>query len=463
MALVFEQIYTAGLAAVSYLIGDDDTAAAAVIDPRADVDIYTDLARRKKLNITHIFETHIHADFVSGARELAARTQTAKIFLSHDGNPKYAFDHTPLKSGDRFIFGSHALEARHTPGHTPEHVSFLAFEKNNTIPWAVFTGDSLFINSAGRPDLLGKEIQDQLASQLFDTLRNFYLKLDDHVIIYPAHAHGSPCGASISDRLISSIGYERRFNPFLRIIDRDAFRNYALSTAPPTPTYYPRMKRINADGPPVLGTIPQPRGFTSAEFKTAIERGNAQLIDVRTPLAFAAGHIPGAINVAGEPVLSVWAGWIVDPDKPILLVTEETQNLDDIVRLLIRVGFTNIEAYLLGGMRAWSNSGLPFATVEQMSVDQVRTKKPLQVLDVRSPHEWTCGHIPGAKHLFVPDLLDGKASQLLDATQPIVTYCAGGYRASVAASLLQARGFKDVRTMPASFGGWKRAGMPIEK
>jgi hydroxyacylglutathione hydrolase len=463
MALVFEQIYTDGLAAVSYLIGDDDTATAAVIDPRADVEIYIDLARRKKLNITHIFETHIHADFVSGARELAARTGTAQIFLSHDGNPKYGFDHTPLKSGDRFTFGSHTLEARHTPGHTPEHISFLAFEKNKTTPWAVFTGDSLFINSAGRPDLLGKEIQDQLASQLYDTLRNFYLKLDDHVIVYPSHAHGSPCGASISDRLISTIGYERRFNPFLQITDRDAFKQHALSTAPPPPTYYPRMKRINAEVPKVLGSIPQPRGLTVAQFKDALERADAQLIDVRNTLAFGAGHIPGAINLAGEPTLSVWSGWIVNPDKPILLVLDDAQNLDEIVRLLIRVGFTNIAGHLLGGMRVWSSSGLPFATVPQMSVHEVRTADHLQLLDVRSPHEYASGHIPGAKHLFVPDLLDGKVAQLLDATKPTVTYCAGGYRASVAASILQSRGFKDVRTMPGSFSAWKKAGCPIER
>lgn len=212
MALIFECIQTEGIAALSYLIGDDAAGVAAVIDPRADVDCYLELARAKKVTITHIFETHIHADLVSGARELWARlgAESAKIFVSHEGGARYDFPHEPIHDGDSFKVGAVLITVRHTPGHTPEHVAYLVAEKEHAdAPWGVLTGDSLFVNSAGRPDLLGSDQAKKLAGQLFHTLRDFYLELDDGVIIYPAHGAGSPCGADIGDRLSSTIGHER--------------------------------------------------------------------------------------------------------------------------------------------------------------------------------------------------------------------------------------------------------------
>ena len=220
MALIFERIQTDGIAELSYLVGDDSEGVAAVFDPRPDVDCYLELARKKKVSITHIFETHIHADFVSGARELCARVESAKIFLSHEGGARYGFDHEKIKDGDCFTLGSVLITVRRAPGHTPELVAYLLAEKDRSdAPWGVLTGDSLFVSSAGRPDLMGSGQEKKLAEQQFHTLRDFYLKLADGVAIYPAHGHGSPCGADIGDRLSSTIGYERRFNAFLQLLD----------------------------------------------------------------------------------------------------------------------------------------------------------------------------------------------------------------------------------------------------
>lgn len=243
MALIFERIQTEGIAELSYLLGDDSAGVAAVIDPTPDVEKYILLARKKGVSITHVFETHIHADLVSGARELCARAGSAKIFVSHEGDARYGFDHEKLMDGDKFTFGETVLTVKHTPGHTPEHVSYLmADAEHPKKPWGVLTGDSLFVNSAGRPDLLGTDETEALTKALFHTLRQFFLKLADGVMIYPAHGSGSPCGADIGDRLESSIGHERLFNPYLQLPNYQKFKKHALGSAPPVPVYYPRMK-----------------------------------------------------------------------------------------------------------------------------------------------------------------------------------------------------------------------------
>src|SRR5213595_144444 len=260
MSLIFEAIQTEGLAEISYLIGDDDEGIAAVFDPRADVEVYLELARAKNVAITHIFETHIHADLVSGARELRGRIESANIYVSHEGGAHYGFENEKVRDGDKFTLGAVVITARHTPGHTPEHISYLlADTEHPEMPWGVLTGDSLFVNSAGRPDLLGEKATGKLAAQQFQTLRD-YLALPDSVIIYPAHGAGSPCGAEIGDRLSSTIGYERPFNPFLQFADAQAFTNFAISTAPPIPKYYPLMKKVNAEGPEILGGLPRVPG-----------------------------------------------------------------------------------------------------------------------------------------------------------------------------------------------------------
>ncbi len=319
MSLVFKTIQTEGIAELSYLLGDDDEGIAAVFDPRPDCDVYVDMAREAGLAITHIFETHIHADLVSGSRELSARVESARIFASNEGDAKYGFEHEKVNDGDRFTFGELLVIARHTPGHTPEHMSYLLAEADHPDDsWGILTGDSLFVSSAGRPDLLGEKHTKQLAEQQFRTLRDFYLKMPDHVMIYPNHGAGSPCGADIGDRLSSTIGYERRFNKFLQFDEVQKFTEYALATAPPVPKYYPVMKKMNAQGPQVLGNLPRVPGLPPKAFKEAIEKKSGVLVDVRTMLAFGGGHIPGALNIGGSPILSIWAGWMLDPDELIL-------------------------------------------------------------------------------------------------------------------------------------------------
>jgi len=462
MALVFEQIQTEGIAELSYLVGDDAEGVAAVFDPRPDVDCYLELAREKKVSITHIFETHIHADMVSGARELCARVESAKIFVSHEGGARYGFDHERIKAGDIFKFGSVLITVRHTPGHTPEHVAYTMAEKEHPDgPWGVLTGDSLFVNSAGRPDLLGNAQAKRLAEQQFHTLRDYYLKLADGVIIYPAHGHGSPCGADIGDRLSSTIGYERRFNAFLQFRNVNGFVDYALSTAPPAPTYYPRMKKVNARGPEVLGRLPNVPALPPRFFQEAIADGNHVLIDTRMMLAFGGGHIKGALSIGGSPMLSIWAGWLLDSAKPVLLVLEADEKLDEIVRLFLRTGYTKFAGYLVGGMKAWDNAGLPLDQVGQMTVHEIKARgKKLQLLDVRSPDEWKGGHIPNARHIFLGELR-GKLS-VLDKNKPTAVYCDSGYRASIATSILKQEGFGCVCNVPGSWQAWKKAGYRVD-
>jgi len=390
MSLVFERFQTEGIAELSYLLGDDEQGVAAVFDPTPDVEKYVELAREKNVAITHIFETHIHADLMSGSRELCARVDSAKIFASHEEGALYGFDTEKLKDGDTFTIGDALITVRHTPGHTPEHVSFEIADKDKPdTPWGVLTGDSLFVNSAGRPDLLGSSQTKKLAAQQFHTLRDYFLKLPDSVIIHPGHGSGSPCGAGIGDRLESTIGYERGTNPFLQFDDVEEFTDYALNTAPPIPTYYPRMKKINAEGPEIIGNLPRVPGLPPKTFQKAVEEKKGVLVDTRSMLGFGGGHIRGALNIGGSPMLSIWAGWMLDPKTPVLLVLEKDSALDEVVKLFIRTGYTNFAGYLVGGMKAWNNAGLPVDEVPQMSVHDVKSAgKKLQLLDVRSPGEW---------------------------------------------------------------------------
>ncbi|MCW1923109.1 MBL fold metallo-hydrolase [Luteolibacter arcticus] len=463
MSLIFERFQTDGIAELSYLVGDDETGTAAVFDPTVDVEKYLSLARDNKLSITHIFETHIHADLVSGARELRERTGLAKIYVSHEGGAQYGFEHEGVKDGDSFEFGDTRVTVKHTPGHTPEHVSYvLSNGEGSEGIWGVLTGDSLFVDSAGRPDLLGSGETEELTRKLFETLRGFYLKLDDGVAIFPAHGSGSPCGAEIGDRLQSTIGYERRSNPYLQLPDFESFRDKVLSGVPPVPTYYPRMKKINAQGPEILrGPVPV-AALPVEAFREAVEKGAGVLVDTRTMLGFGGAHIPGALNLGGTPILSIWAGWLLDPEKPLLLVLESDAKLDEVVTLFLRTGYRNFAGYLTGGMGVWNNAGNKLAHVPQISVHELQERAAeLQIIDVRSRGEWKKGHIPGAKHCFLPELREKCGAW--DKKRPVAVYCASGYRASIASSILKQEGFADVSNVPGSWQAWKNAGLPVEQ
>jgi hydroxyacylglutathione hydrolase len=261
--------------------------------------------------------------------------------------------------------------------------------------------------------------------------------------------------------LSSTIGYERKFNRFLQFDNVKSFTDYALTSAPPVPKYYPVMKKVNAKGPEVLGNLPRVRGLPPKAFKEAIEKRAGVLVDTRTMFAFGGGHIPGALNIGGSPILSIWAGWMLDPNEPILLVLESEGGLEEIVRLFIRTGYSKFAGYLVGGMKAWDAAGFSNAEIGQMTVHELNKRgSSLQIVDVRSPGEWKRGHVPGARHIFLPEL--HKRIDELDHARPTAVYCGSGYRASIATSILKPEGFEELWNVPGSWEAWKKAGFVVE-
>ncbi|QDV26520.1 MBL fold metallo-hydrolase [Aureliella helgolandensis] len=461
---ILEPILTEGIAQLSYFLADTSRGVSAVIDPRTDVEIYQKLARKHGVSITHVFETHIHADFVSGSRSLAERSGTASVYLS-GVQAEYEFEAEAVTDGQEFDFGSFRLTARHTPGHTPEHLSFLLNETQHPkSPWAVFTGDSLFVGSAGRPDLLGSDEAEQLAKSLYTTLYDFYLKLEDYVTIYPGHGAGSACGADIGDRLSSTIGYERRTNKFLSFPDFESFRAFVVDDAPPVPWHYPELKKVNAVGPPVMNRLPTIPALPPHEFRQACRLPGVTVIDTRSMTAFGGGHVPGSINIGDRPEMSAWIGQMFDLDQRLLLIVDSDKDVDRIQRLIVRSGHTHFAGYLAGGMKAWQDGGFPMQRLEQMPVQELRecqaSRTGPTILDVRSPEEWAGGHVPDAEHYFVADMRERITG--LDKNQHYATYCASGYRASIASSLMKSRGFTRVSNVPGSWGAWTAEGYPVE-
>jgi hydroxyacylglutathione hydrolase len=335
----------------------------------------------------------------------------------------------------------------------------LATENGNV--WGFFSGDFLFADSVGRPDLLGAGQTPGLAKALFRSLRTALVPLANELPLYPAHGAGSPCGANIRDRQ-STIGHERQHNPALRFTEESAFIEWVLHTAPPMPRYNPRMKRINAQGPEVLNGLPSVEWLNPSAFLRRVAVGDVQLIDNRSALAFAGGHIAGAWNIGPRPELSLWAGWMLDPEKPIALVLPRDADLPEVLRQFLRVGLNKFVGILEGGMDAWLAAGLPVQGLAPMPVHELNDLLPrrnLQLLDVRMPQEWDEGHLPGARYLFLGKLSEKLRS--LDQDKPVVVYCASGYRSSLAASLLQASGFRRVHNVPGGYAAWTAAGLPI--
>jgi hydroxyacylglutathione hydrolase len=461
MALVFEQIITEGMGDASYLVGDDGAGTAALIDPLADVARYIDAARRHGIVITHVFESHVHEDFASGAQALARQVGGATVCVSAHDAPDYGFAHRAVRDGDRFTFGKTVLTARHTPGHTPEHLSYLvAGTATPDEPFAVLSGGSLLAGSAGRADLLGARQAKALARAQFRTLHEVLLALPDGVQVFPTHVHGSPCGASIGERSSTTIGHERRHNPLLQCADEAAFVRAALDGLPPKPVYYPRLKKTNTRGDAAPEVSPVPPLLPDA-FEAASRSGAVPIVDARDQLAFGGGHIEGAVNIGAGGKLSIWAGWMIDPRQALLLVLPADGQLPDVLRQFRRTGFHRFSGYLAGSMAAWQKAGKPLRAMQQLPVHQLAQQLTSRaVLDVRAPDEWAKGHIPGARHVFLPELPAQMAK--LDAQRPWAVYCDSGYRASIAASLLQRHGFADVASVPGSWQAWVAAGLPVE-
>jgi hydroxyacylglutathione hydrolase len=467
--MFFHQRFIPGLAIASYMVGDEKAKQVAVIDPTRDVDEYVRIARAEGLHITHVLETHVHADFVSGSAELKARLGgEPKVVVSGMGGrewtPPYA--DVVVKDGDEVKLGAVRLRAMHTPGHTPEHLTWALYDDTRSAdtPWLLFTGDFVFVGDVGRPDLLGPEQRKELAHQLYHSLFDVLPALPDFTEVFPGHGAGSLCGKAIGSRRSSTLGFERRFNHSLQKADEAQWTNTLLKDMPLAPPYFRRMKEVNARGPEILGSeLPGQRRISAAEIHRRL-CPQCMVVDVRPKEAFAAAHIPGAINIPLGQNLPTWAGWVLPYDKRLVIVPEDANDMPEVVTHLIRVGLDEIQGYMEDGMDAWENQGFEIAHLETMSVQELDSRlrqsangRPF-VLDVRTETEWKGGHIDGALHVHGGVLKD--RYQEVPKDRPVAVICGTGYRGSIAASFLQSLGYTQVSNVLGGMSAWKAAGLP---
>ncbi|MEO2008241.1 MAG: rhodanese-like domain-containing protein [Pirellulaceae bacterium] len=463
--MFFHQRFVPGLAIYSYIVGDEKTKEAAVIDPTRDVDEFIEIARHEGLHIKHVLETHVHADFVSGSREMKDRLgDEVTIHASGEGGqewtPPYA-DHV-VQDGDEVTMGNVRLKAIHTPGHTLEHISWALFDdsRSKDTPWLVFTGDFAFVGDVGRPDLLGEEARKNLAHQLYHSVFEKLPPLADFTEIFPGHGAGSLCGKAIGSRASSTLGYERRFNKALAEKPEEEWIADLMDQMPLSPPYFARMKRVNREGPQVNGAkLPGQRRWSAKEIHDRTCK-NCLIVDVRSKESFAAAHIPGAINIPFGPTLPTWAGWVLPYDRPTLLIVDDPRQMSEVTTHLLRVGFDDIQGYLEGGMDAWQTSGYEMATLTTLTVQTLAEHRDVTVLDVRTEKEWNAGHIDRAIHIHGGKLQEN--FELVPREKPVVVICGSGYRGSIAASFLKREGYANVSNVLGGMSAWKAAGLPVE-
>lgn len=472
--MILKRFYDDKLAQASYLIGCAATGESLVVDPNRDVEQYIRAAESEGVRITHVTETHIHADFVSGTRELAARA-AARVYLSDEGdeNWKYQFAQRDgavlLKDGASFKVGNILIQAVHTPGHTPEHLSFLVTDTAAADkPIAILTGDFVFVGDVGRPDLLEKAAgvsgtMEAGARTLFESLQRFK-RYPDYLQIYPGHGAGSACGKGISSVPNSTVGYERMFNWAFQYEDEKEFVRAVLAGQPEPPAYFAQMKRINKEGPHVLNGFPRPRRLPETRLEELL-RGGAVVVDTRNAADYAHGHIPGTLNIALNKSFNTWAGWLVPYDQEFFLIVDDSCKhcLEEAVNALAMIGLDRIGGYFgTAVLDVWKTAGRQLETIRQMSADQLRASlqnDDAVVLDVRGRSEWDAGHLEEATNIPVGYL----AAHLeeLPRDRPLVVHCQGGARSAIAASLLQSRGFENVVNLAGGFADWQAAGHPV--
>ncbi len=463
--MLIRQFVVEGLGHLSTLIADEAAGVAAVVDPRRDVDGYLDAARAADVRITHVVETHLHNDYVSGGRELSDLTGAQHVI---GRGAQLAYEHRPIGDRESFDVGGVRFTALDTPGHTPEHVSYAVADRSRTDePAILLTGGSLLVGAVGRTDLLGAEHAMAYGRDQFDSLRNVILAHHDHTIVYPTHGAGSLCSTGIAATPLSTVGYERRHNPMLQPRDFETFARVLLDGQPAFPRYFARMRPTNQAGPALLGArIPDPRPMTAPAVRAAVADG-ARLIDLRSPAAHAAAHVPGSLSIPVGPSFGTWLGWVVDPEPPLVLILEHPDDWDEAIRQALRVGYTNILGHIRGGLPAWTSAGGDVASGGRLTVDQLAaglarggSEAPL-VVDVRQAREYDDGHVPGAVHAGAGDL-PGRLAEL-PRDRPLATICASGYRASVAASLLRQAGFANVSWVGDGVPAWEARGHEVER
>ena len=459
--MYFKQFYLGCLAHASYLIGSDGEAA--VVDPQRDVDEYLKEAEAHGLKIKYIIETHLHADFVSGHHELAARTGATIVF---GAQANAAFAHKPVEEGDELRLGSLVLRFIETPGHTPESICILLFDPSTSQhPQKVLTGDTLFIGDVGRPDLAGGRgfTPQQMAELMYDSLHGKLMRLPDETEVYPAHGAGSMCGKNMSKETSSTIGEQRKFNYALQPMSKDEFVLMMTADLAEAPAYFPKDAEINRSGARGLSELAPPRELTTEEIEAAHSAGHI-ILDVRNAQAFGEGHVAGSINIGLGGQFAMWAGSLVPMNAEIVLIAETNAQVDEAVMRLARVGIENVRGYLIGEPEQWRKDGLKIERIEQFNVTQLNERLSggaLQVIDVRRPGEYSNGHVPGA----VPAPLSGLERNLQDLPvakdAETAVICAGGYRSSAAASLLQKHGFTKLINVMGGTSAWVNAGYPV--
>ena len=460
--MYFKQFYLGCLAHASYLIGSDGEAA--VVDPQRDVDEYITEAEDHGFKIKYIIETHLHADFVSGHRELAARTGAEIIFGEKAGA---TFAHRGVRDGDEVKVGRVLLRFLETPGHTPESISVVVINTEvSPEPQKVLTGDTLFIGDVGRPDLAGARgyTSEQMAALLYESLHEKLLKLDDKVEVYPAHGAGSLCGRNISKETSSTIGQQRAFNYALRPMPKEEFVRLMTKDLPPAPAYFSHDAERNREGATALKELTRPAALSPEEVNKRVQQGHL-VLDVRPADEFGAGHIPGALNIGLSGQFASWGGTLIPVGAPLIIVADEALQVDESVVRLARVGHESVKGFLKGGVEAWEQASLETETIRQISVEELRalleSDAALQVVDVRRPAEYAAAHVPRAVSLPLAQAICEEATRF-DTKRPTAVICAGGYRSSAAASLLARAGFQSLLNVVGGTTAWINAGYPVE-
>ena len=465
--MFFQHVYDKSLAQASYFIGCQKAGVAMVIDPKRDVDTYIEIAKQNNMEITHVAETHIHADFLSGARELAALTG-AKLYLSDEGGPawQYEFPHEGLKNRDIIQVGNLKVEVIHTPGHTPESISFLLTDvPASDKPVMLFTGDFVFVGDVGRPDLLEKVAgmkgtQDVGAKQMFTSIKKFG-ELPDYIQVWPGHGAGSACGKALGAVPSSTVGYEKIRNwAFQYDQDEKGFVKYLLEDQPEPPKYFAMMKKLNKVDRPLLTEIPKLRKLSSNELKEALSQG-IKVIDTRLKDDFAEGFIPGTINIQGNNAFATWMGWFISYEEPFILIADDSKH-DDLIRKLMGIGLDNIYGYV-EDVKEYKESGGKLLKSEVISTDEFKgilKTNHTQVIDLRGATEYNTSHIKGTENVFIGTLEQNL--EKIKKDQQVVIHCQSGDRATIGYSLLIKHGYKNIKNYSGGINEWVNTGNPVD-
>lgn len=457
--MYLKQFYLGCLAHASYLVGDEETRTAAIVDPQRDIDQYLEEARRRSFEIRHVFLTHFHADFIAGHLELRDRVG-AQIHLGARANAEYEF--VPAKDGDVLEFGKVRLKILETPGHTPESISIVVYDlaKDPNIPYAVLSGDTLFIGDVGRPDLLASfgVSAEELAAMLYDSLHNKLLPLPDETLVYPAHGAGSMCGKNLSMDTVSTMGVQRQYNYALKPMSKEEFIRLVTAAQPEAPKYFSYDALLNRKEHPTLEqTLVSEVKTLSLDEVIRLKNAGAQLLDVRDMADFAGAHMADSVNIGLGGSYATWAGTLLDPKRPIVIIAEPGREVEAAVRLG-RIGFDNVAGYLKGGMQALEGRPDLVRRIERITAptlaERLSSARPPLVLDVRTEKEWQQKRIGGSLNIPL-NQLENRINEI-PCDREIVVHCGSGYRSSIAASLLERRGFAHLMDLVGGFGAWEK-------